>query len=96
MSIAPEHGEERSLLLRRADVAMYTAKSAGGGIEVYDPSGDRHSTRRLILANELRAAPRTDAIEVWYQPVADLATGAVVGCEALLRWNHSLHGADPP
>jgi EAL domain-containing protein (putative c-di-GMP-specific phosphodiesterase class I) len=63
---------------------------------IYDPTGDRHSTRRLILANELRAAPRTDAIEVWYQPVADLATGAVLGCEALLRWNHSVHGAIPP
>jgi diguanylate cyclase (GGDEF)-like protein len=96
VSLAPEHGEERSQLLRRADVAMYTAKSAGGGIEVYDPSDDRHSTRRLILAHELRAAPRTDAIEVWYQPVADLASGAVLGCEALLRWNHSLHGPIPP
>jgi diguanylate cyclase (GGDEF)-like protein len=96
VSIAPEHGEERSALMRRADVAMYTAKSAGGGIEVYDPGGDRHSTRRLILANELRQAPRTDAIEVWYQPVANLATGAVIGCEALLRWNHSQHGAIPP
>jgi diguanylate cyclase (GGDEF)-like protein len=96
VSISPEHGEERSLLLRRADVAMYTAKSSGGGIEVYDPSGDRHSTRRLILANELRAAPRSDAIELWYQPVADLASGAVLGCEALLRWNHSLHGPIPP
>jgi diguanylate cyclase (GGDEF)-like protein len=96
VSIAPEHGEDRSVLLRRADVAMYTAKTAGGGIEVYDPSGDRHSTRRLILANELRTAPRTDAIEVWYQPVADVATGSVIGCEALLRWNHSLHGIIPP
>jgi diguanylate cyclase (GGDEF)-like protein len=96
VSIAPEHGEEHSVLLRRADVAMYTAKTAGGGIEVYDPSGDRHSTRRLILANELRTAPRTDAIEVWYQPVADVATGTVIGCEALLRWNHSIHGAIPP
>jgi diguanylate cyclase (GGDEF)-like protein len=96
VSIAPEHGEDRSALMRRADVAMYTAKSAGGGIEVYDASGDRHSTRRLILANELRSAPRTDAIEVWYQPVATLATGTVIGCEALLRWNHSQHGAIPP
>jgi diguanylate cyclase (GGDEF)-like protein len=96
VSIAPEHGEERSPLMRRADVAMYTAKSAGGGIEVYDPSGDRHSTRRLILANELRSAPRNKAIEVWYQPVANLTTGVVIGCEALLRWNHSQHGAIPP
>ncbi|HEY3810554.1 MAG TPA: GGDEF domain-containing protein, partial [Acidimicrobiales bacterium] len=96
VTVAPEHGEEHTILLRRADIAMYAAKSAGGGIEVYDPSGDRHSTRRLILANELRAAPRTDAIEVWYQPVADLASGQVLGCEALMRWNHSLHGSIPP
>ena len=50
----------------------------------------------MILANELRSAPRNDAIEVWYQPVASLATGTVVGCEALLRWNHPLHGVIPP
>ena len=92
VSIAPEHGEEHTVLLRRADVAMYTAKTRGGGIAVYDPSGDRHSTRRLMLANELRTAPRTDAIEVWYQPLADLRTGAVLGCEALMRWNHSDQG----
>jgi diguanylate cyclase (GGDEF)-like protein len=95
-SIAPEHGEDHTVLLRRADIAMYAAKAAGAGIEVYDPSVDRHSTRRLILANDLRTASRTEAIEVWYQPLADLATGAVLGCEALLRWNHSLHGAVPP
>jgi diguanylate cyclase (GGDEF)-like protein len=96
VAVAPEHGEEHTILLRRADIAMYAAKSCGGGIEVYDPSGDRHSPRRLILANELRAAPRTDAIEVWYQPVADLASGQVLGCEALMRWNHSQHGSIPP
>jgi diguanylate cyclase (GGDEF)-like protein len=96
VSIAPEHGEERSLLLRRADVAMYAAKDAGGCVEVYDASVDRHSTRRLLLATELRAAPQSDAIEVWYQPVAQLATGKVVGCEALLRWTHPLHGLIPP
>ena len=96
VSIAPEHGEDRSLLLRRADVAMYAAKDAGGCVEVYDASVDRHSTRRLLLATELRAAPQSDAIEVWYQPVAQLATGKVVGCEALLRWTHPLHGLIPP
>ena len=88
VSIAPEHGEDHSVLLRRADVAMYAAKTAGGGIEVYDPSGDRHSTRRLILANELRTAPRTDAIEVWYQPWPTWRPARCIGCEALLRWNH--------
>ena len=96
VSIAPEHGEDRSTLLRRADVAMYGAKSGGGGVEVYDANGDRHSTRRLVLATELRTAPQSDDIEVWYQPQADLATGAVVGCEALLRWTHPVHGIITP
>jgi diguanylate cyclase (GGDEF)-like protein len=96
VSIAPEHGEDRSNLLRRADVAMYGAKSAGGGIEVYDAGDDRHSTRRLVLAADLRAAPQSDDIEVWYQPQADLMTGVVVGCEALLRWTHPLHGSISP
>ncbi len=92
VSVAPEHGEDHTVLLRRADIAMYAAKTAGAAINFYDPSGDRHSTRRLILATELRAAPRTEDIEVWYQPLADLATGTVHGAEALLRWQHPLHG----
>jgi diguanylate cyclase (GGDEF)-like protein len=96
MSLAPEHGEDRSVLMRRADVAMYGAKAAGGGMELYDASSDHHTTRRLILATELRRAMQEDAIEVWYQPMADLPTGRVVGCEALLRWNHPLHGPISP
>ncbi len=96
VSIAPEHGEDRSVLMRRADVAMYMAKAAGGGMELYDSSSDHHTTRRLILATELSRALQEQAIEVWYQPQADLQSSHVVGCEALLRWNHPLHGAIGP
>jgi diguanylate cyclase (GGDEF)-like protein len=96
VSIGPEHGEATSILLQRADVAMYAAKATGTGMEVYDPSTDHHSTRRLLLATELRRALDTDAIELWYQAQADLKTGEVVGCEALLRWTHPLHGEITP
>jgi diguanylate cyclase (GGDEF)-like protein len=96
VSMAPDHGEEPSILMRRADVAMYAAKSAGGGMAVYDWSTDHHSTRRLMLATELRAAGQIDQIDVWFQPQAELATGVVVGCEALARWTHPLHGVIPP
>jgi len=95
-SHAPQHGEDSSLLLRRADVAMYEAKSRGGGIELYDPGIDHHSTRRLLLSTDLRQAIGRDDLQVWYQPQASLVTGEIVGCEALLRWHHPIHGEVSP
>ncbi len=96
ISVAPDHATDSSGLLKRADVAMYEAKASGGGIEVYDPTIDHHSARRLIVASELRRALESDAVEVWYQPKADMRTGGIVGAEALLRWTHPQHGPIPP
>jgi diguanylate cyclase (GGDEF)-like protein len=96
VAIAPDHGLDTSTLLKRADVAMYSAKSTGRGVEVYDPANDHHSTRRLILATELRQALDAGDLEVWYQPKADLRTAAVSGFEALVRWRHALYGQIPP
>jgi diguanylate cyclase (GGDEF)-like protein len=95
-SLAPQHGEDSSLLLRRADVAMYEAKARGGGLEIYDPGIDHHSTRRLLLTTDLRQAMSREDLQVWYQPQASLATGEIVGCEALLRWHHPVHGEVSP
>ncbi len=92
VSVAPDHGEDCSVLLRRADVAMYTAKSSGTGAQIYDPASDHYTTRRLTLATELGAEPQANDLEVWYQPQADLATGAIVECEALSRWTHGVFG----
>jgi diguanylate cyclase (GGDEF)-like protein len=91
-----DRGTDRSTLLRRADVAMYRAKRHGTGIEFYRPESDPHSTKRLVLASELRLAMQTSSLEVHYQPKADLRTGTVVGVEALLRWTHPIYGTISP
>src|SRR5206468_10294990 len=57
IALAPEHGVEETVLLKRADMAMYAAKSSGTAIEVYDRDRDDYSPRRLALATELRAGP---------------------------------------
>jgi diguanylate cyclase len=90
-------------LLRRADVAMYVAKRAGGGVSVFDPALDGEQRERTELAAELRAmlAPPVSRqlltqLEVHYQPQLDIATGAVTGVEALVRWRHPRLGLLPP
>jgi len=77
-------------LLRQADTAMYAAKTARIPISVHSPEMDRIRTERLELLADLRAALRTnpDQFLLHYQPKIDLNTGAIVGTEALVRWQH--------
>ena len=92
----PEHGQEAATLLQRADVAMYQAKSSDQPIVLYTPESDHNTPERLTLAADLRHALTDDQIEIFYQPKARLADGAVVGVEALLRWNHPTRGMVGP
>ncbi|WP_343225007.1 EAL domain-containing protein [Luteimonas sp. MC1895] len=88
------HGED---LLRDADAAMYRAKALGRDrSELFDEEMRAEATRLLDLEADLRRAILSDAFEPWFQPIVDLATGLVVGHEALLRWNHELQGPLPP
>jgi diguanylate cyclase (GGDEF)-like protein len=96
IAIYPAHGSDFETLLQRADVAMYVAKSRGTGVQVYSSEIDRHSTVRLGLLAELRAALENNDLELHYQPKADLRTGDVVGVEALLRWRHPERGLIHP
>jgi diguanylate cyclase (GGDEF)-like protein len=73
-------------LLRRADIAMYAAKEAHEGIAFYCTDLDHYSTQRLALAGRLRRAIEEGELVLHYQPQVDLATGALVGLEALVRW----------
>ena len=95
IALAPDHGDVGTLLLQRADVAMYAAK-ASNGIELYVADADQNSPRRLTLLGELRRAIDHDELVVYYQPKANIRTGRVVGVEALVRWNHPRHGILPP
>ena len=95
-ALCPEHGDDADALLQRADVAMYQAKDARTGFQPYDPSRDRHSRERLTLIAELRHALERDELILHYQPKVDLATGCVDGVEALVRWQHPVHGLRGP
>ncbi|MFN8110747.1 MAG: bifunctional diguanylate cyclase/phosphodiesterase [Thermoleophilia bacterium] len=92
----PRHGADRATLMRHADVAMYTAKAARTGVEIYDPSRDRYSKDDLERTAELRQALESGELVVHYQPQYLITTGAVRGVEALVRWQHPRLGLLPP
>lgn len=92
---SPVHGNDAETLLRRADVAMYVAKSTHQGLAVYDSGQDHHSAERLALVGELRHAIDEDQLVLQYQPKVDL-NGRLVGVEALVRWQHPNRGMVPP
>jgi diguanylate cyclase (GGDEF)-like protein len=96
IAVYPAHGEDVDSLLQRADVAMYVAKEARTGHEVYSAERDRHSPRRLSLLGDLRKAVEAGQLVVHYQPKADMRAGGIIGVEALLRWHHPEHGLIPP
>ena len=96
VAVVPEHGTDDSVLLKRADMAMYAAKSGHTGVEVYDKERDEYSPRRLALASKLREAIATSQLVLYYQPQLDAATGRVVSVEALVRWQHPEFGLVPP
>ena len=92
IALFPEHSRDALGLLQRADVAMYEAKRTRTGHEVYLPERDHHSRRRLELLGELRDGLADDQLILHYQPKAEIATGAVRGVEALVRWAHPRRG----
>ncbi|HEX7299887.1 MAG TPA: bifunctional diguanylate cyclase/phosphodiesterase [Solirubrobacteraceae bacterium] len=96
IAVFPDHADDADTLMRHADVAMYEAKRARTGHEVYASEGDHHSRDRLALAGEVRGALAGDELALHYQPVAELPTGALVGVEALVRWRHPERGLLAP
>ncbi len=90
-------GKDVDQLFRRADVAMYRAKSAGKAqYALYAPWMDDAVLGRLELLGELRQARPDEDFLLHYQPVLDLATRELVGVEALLRWRHPTRGIVQP
>jgi diguanylate cyclase (GGDEF)-like protein len=96
VALFPEHAHDEGELMRRADVAMYLAKGEGGGVAVYDPTRDLHTRDRLALGQQLRAGLDRGEIVVYYQPKVDPQLGRVLGVEALVRWQHPVHGLMMP
>lgn len=91
ISCLPEHGDDADTLLRHADQAMYQAKNAGVDTAIYAPGGDRNVQHRLGLETRLRGALARNDLLLLIQPVVELASGRIVGGEALLRWRDEGH-----
>lgn len=92
IALYPDHAQDLTGLLRKADMAMYAAKAARVGHQIYVGSNDSHGDDRLRTLQELRSALHGDELILHYQPKVNLATNEVSGVEALVRWNHPHRG----
>ena len=97
VALFPDHRDTPTELLRRADIAMYRAKEAGRGqFCVFESAMDEKLQKRRTLERDLREAIMTEALALHYQPLVCCASGRVQGYEALLRWDHPVHGPISP
>lgn len=93
----PADAAEGGMLLRRADLALYAAKAAGRRqFAVFRPEMDTRAQARQALETDLRRAVALGQFHLHYQPLLDVASGAVIGFEALLRWEHPARGMVSP
>ncbi|MGK2950871.1 MAG: putative bifunctional diguanylate cyclase/phosphodiesterase, partial [Thiobacillus sp.] len=97
IACCPENGRDTETLLRNADVAMYVAKDRGRGrYQFYSAEMNVRAHERLLIEGDLRHAIEREQLFVVYQPQVDLGSGAVIGLEALVRWQHPTHGVVQP
>ena len=98
IGVAPRTGGDDSpdALIRRADVAMYRAKELKSGTQCYEFEHDRNDPSRLVMYGELSEAVKNKTIDVYFQPLFDIANRGIRGCEALARWTSPSAGPVPP
>ncbi|HEX6508453.1 MAG TPA: EAL domain-containing protein, partial [Chloroflexota bacterium] len=95
-ALYPDCGDDATVLLQRAEVAMYSAKRAESRFAFYESEQDPYSPTRLALIRDLRQAIERDDLTLHYQPKAHFETGCAAHVEALARWHHQDHGFVPP
>jgi diguanylate cyclase (GGDEF)-like protein/PAS domain S-box-containing protein len=99
VALFPEHGREMGTLLKNADAAMYQAKRDGRNqFSFFNPFRYERAAREVQLGIDLMKALQVEPSQflVHYQPQVEMATGQVIGLEALIRWNHPRHGLLEP
>jgi len=93
ISIFPYDGEDRVLLMKQADAALYHAKEQGKNqFNIFHSGMNIRSYRNYILQNDLRMATERGEMVLYYQPIIEVESGAVIAAEALPRWNHPSWG----
>jgi diguanylate cyclase (GGDEF)-like protein len=97
IALFPRDGDSAQEIIRRADIALYRAKSEqGSAVHFFEEQMDIQIRERALIEGELRRAIAAGDIQPHYQPVVDLGTGRIVGFEALARWRHpTLHDVPP-
>lgn len=97
IALYPNDADTSENLIKRADVAMYHAKNQGrNNYQLFNDTMDAQASGRLALVRDLRNALERDEFEVYYHPQVDASNGRIIGLEALLRWNHPIHGLLSP
>ncbi len=97
ISIFPEHGTDSETLIKNADAAMYSAKASGrNNFRFFTKEMNSQAVERLTLESGLRLALDRKELFLVYQPQIEIATGRIIGLEALLRWQHPELGLVPP
>ncbi|WP_369825175.1 putative bifunctional diguanylate cyclase/phosphodiesterase [Caulobacter sp. B11] len=97
VAISPNDGSDSAELLKKADMALYRAKADGrGAFHFFERAMDDQLQARRSLEVDLRVALIQGQFELYYQPLFDLASNRVTGCEALLRWRHPIRGMVSP
>lgn len=96
----PQHGTDASTLLRRADMAMYSAKRSDTDYAIYDPNceehREEHREEHLSLLSEIKRAIELDELQLFYQPKITLDDSSACSVETLIRWQHPSRGLIPP
>lgn len=90
--VYPGDGEDLNELIKNADIAMYQAKSRGGGYVFYQSEHGARVNRRVEIESELKRALDQDRLQLHFQPRVDVTTGEIRSLEALLRWYHPEQG----
>ncbi len=97
IAIAPDDGYEPDVLLKNADLALYRAKADGRGCyRFFEPGMDERMQARRSMEIDLRRALALKQLQLVYQPKFDVASNAIAGFEALIRWNHPTRGIVAP
>ncbi len=93
VAVFPDDGEDVDTLLKNCDIAMYRAKAAGGNSRVFfAPDMNQAAVEKQSLNTDLRQALARNEFRLYYQPVVDMISGAIVSLEVLIRWHHPTQG----